>query len=473
MLEKGAGVGKLRILIVIVVALAVVVLAGGFVVMRRKSGGEKPTIVRVEPVQRAELIEFVTAPGGIEPKRKVEISAKVSARVVALPHEEGALVTKGDPNADPPVPPSILVQLDSKDLESRLRSARASRDGQAAQIEVEKARIAGQKASLLGTVARLEQAKTDLQRQGRLVATNDISQAEFDTVKLKVDELQSQYDSALHTLQSSELNLRVLQHNLEVADAGIVQAQETLSYTTITAPIDGTITRIEAEVGEMAIVGTMNNPGTVIMEVGDLSEMLVVAQVDEADVGKLKVGQKARVNIQAWPDKVFAGVVQTIALSRKIGTDGSKYYETKVLLIDPNERVFTGMTADVDIEVATHENVMVLPSQAVLGRKVDELPGELRDRLSEEEKKKAYTSVVYCVKDGKAVATLVKIGASNTTHTVIDSGLTDEDKVIVGPYKELEKLKHDQLVKDEREAKAEEEAKKKAAGDVNDVNKPR
>ncbi|MEN6334816.1 MAG: efflux RND transporter periplasmic adaptor subunit [Phycisphaerales bacterium] len=464
--------GKLRIVIVIVVALAVVALAGGFVVMRHKSTGEKPTIVRVEPVQRAELIEFVTAPGEIEPKRKVEISAKVSARVVALPHEEGALVTKGDPNANPPIPPSVLVRLDSKDLESSLRSAQASRDAQAAQIEVDRARIASQKASLIGTLATLEQAKTSFQRQGRLVASNDISQADFDQVKLKVDELQAQYEAAQHTLQSSELNLNVLEHNLEAADARIEQAQEALSYTTITAPIDGTITRTEAEVGEMAIVGTMNNPGTVIMEVGDLSEMLVVAQVDEADVSKLKVGQKARVSIQAWPDKVFAGVVQTVALSRKVGTDGSKYYETEVLLVDPNEQVFTGMTADVDIEVATHGSVLVLPSQAVLGRKVDELPVELRDKLSEEAKKKAYTSVVYCVKDGKAVATLVKIGASNTTHTVIEEGLGEGDKVIVGPYKELEKLKHDQLVKDEREAKAEEEAKKKAAGDVNDANKP-
>lgn len=465
--------GKLRIVIVIVVALAVVALAGGFVVMRHKSTGEKPTIVRVEPVQRAELIEFVTAPGEIEPKRKVEISAKVSARVVALPHEEGALVTKGDPNANPPIPPSVLVRLDSKDLESSLRSAQASRDAQAAQIEVDRARIASQKASLIGTLATLEQAKTSFQRQGRLVASNDISQADFDQVKLKVDELQAQYEAAQHTLQSSELNLNVLEHNLEAADARIEQAQEALSYTTITAPIDGTITRIEAEVGEMAIVGTMNNPGTVIMEVGDLSEMLVVAQVDEADVSKLKVGQKARVNIQAWPDKVFPGIVQTVALSRKVGTDGSKYYETEVLLVDPNEQVFTGMTADVDIEVATHGSVLVLPSQAVLGRKVDELPVELRDKLNEEEKKKAYTSVVYCVKDGKAVATLVKIGASNTTHTVIEQGLSEGDQVVVGPYKELEKLKHDQLVKDEREVKAEEEAKKKAAGDANDANKPR
>jgi HlyD family secretion protein len=464
-------VRKLRVLIIVVVALAVVGLAAGFVVKRRKVGGEKPTIVRIEPVQRAELIEFVSAPGEIEPKRNVEISAKVSARVVALPYKEGALVTKGDPNANPPVPPSVLVRLDSKDLESSLRSAEANRDAQAAQIEVEKARIAGQKASLLGTAATLEQARTNLQRQDRLVASKDISQAEFDQAKLKVEELQAQYEAAQHSLLSAELNLKVLEYNLEGADARIVQAQEALSHTTITAPIDGTITRIEAEVGEMAIVGTMNNPGTVIMEVGDLSEMLVVAQVDEADVSKLKVGQKARVNIQAWPDKVFPGVVQTIALSRKIGTDGSKYYETEVLLVDPNEQVFTGMTADVDIEVATHKDILVLPSQAVLGRKVDELSVDIRDKLTEEEKSKAYASIVYCCRDGKAVAVPVKIGASNATHTVIESGLTETDKVVVGPYKELEKMKHDQLIKDEREAKAEEEAKKKAgAKDANDPN---
>jgi multidrug efflux pump subunit AcrA (membrane-fusion protein) len=163
--------------------------------------------------------------------------------------------------------------------------------------------------------------------------------------------------------------------------------------------------------------------------------------------------------------------VQTIALSRKIGTDGSKYYETEVLLVDPNEQVFTGMTADVDIEVATHKDILVLPSQAVLGRKVDELSVDIRDKLTEEEKSKAYASIVYCCRDGKAVAVPVKIGASNATHTVIESGLTETDKVVVGPYKELEKMKHDQLIKDEREAKAEEEAKKKAgAKDANDPN---
>jgi hypothetical protein len=113
------------------------------------------------------------------------------------------------------------------------------------------------------------------------------------------------------------------------------------------------------------------------------------------------------------------------------------------------------MTADVDIAVAEHGDVLIVPSQAVLGRKVDELPVAIRDQLSEKEKEKAFASVVYCLKDGKAIATPVRIGASNTTHTVVESGLTAEDKIVIGPYKELEKLKHEQLVADEREQKKE------------------
>ncbi len=157
-----------------------------------------------------------------------------------------------------------------------------------------------------------------------------------------------------------------------------------------------------------------------------------------------------------------------------MGTQGAKYYETEVLLVDPSEQIFTGMTADVDIEVAEHRDVLVLPSQAVLGREVDSLPIEIRDRLSEEDKSKTFATVVYRYIDGKAVITPVRIGASNATHTIVESGIAPGEKIVVGPFKELEKLAHDQAIKDEREAKAEDDAKKKAekaqASDFNDVN---
>ena len=452
---------KLKIIIILVVVLAVVGAGGSMFLRRRAKGAQKPTTARIEQPQQGTLVEYVSAPGEIEPKSNVEISAKVSARIVALPYDEGQTVTKGDPNANPPVPASVLVRLDSKDWESQLLSAQASRDAQAAQIEVEQARIAGQKATLTGLNASLEQARTDFARNAELLKTKDISQVTYDQAKLKVEDLEAQYRSAGHSLQAAELNLKVLTHNLEAADARIDQAREALSYTTIRSPIDGTVTRLNAEVGEMAMTGTMNNPGTVIMEVGDLSEMLVVAQVDEADVGKLEVSQTARVHVQAWPDKVFDGVVRQIALSHKFGNQGTKYYETEVLLVDPNEQIFTGMTADVDIAVAQHEDILIVPSQAVLGRKVDELPIEIRDTLTEEEKAKAFASIVYRFNDGKAKATPVKIRASNTTHSAITSGLTADDRIVVGPYKELEKMKHEQLLADEREEKKKQEEEKK------------
>ena len=451
--------------IIIIVLIVLAVGAGGHFVMKSRGGNgkEKATAVRLDSPLRGRLVEYVSAPGEIEPLSNVEISAKVSARVVALPHDEGATVTKGDPNANPPIPPSILVKLDSKDWESQLVSAQASRAAQAAQIEVETARIASQKATLGGLKASLEQAQRDLQRQSELLRTKDISQATYDQAALAADDLDARYRSAEHNLLASELNLKVLRHNLEAADARIDQAKEALSYTTIVSPINGTVTRLNAEVGEMVMTGTMNNAGTIIMVVGDLSQMLVVAQVDEADVGKLKVGQKARVHIQAWPNKIFDGEVKTVALSHKFSNQGTKYYETEVLLIDPNEQVFTGMTADVDIAVAEHGEVLIVPSQAVLGRKTDELPVKIRDTLTEEEKKKAFKSVVYVYKDGKAIATPVKIGPSNTRQTLIESGLTAEDQIVVGPYKELEKLRHEQLIVDEREQEKEKDQKDKEA----------
>lgn len=465
---------KSRVVIVVVVVVLAVVSGAGMLVRAKLKASQKPTAVRIEQPQRGELVEFVIAPGEIEPKSKVEISAKVSARIVALPHEEGATVTCGDPNVDPPVPASVLVRLDSKDLESRLTSAEAGRSAQMAQIEVERARIASQRASLAGLEASLKQSERDLERQRGLLATKDIAQATFDQAQTRFDELKSQYEAARQTLQAAELNLVVLQHNLEVADAGIAQAREALSHTTITSPIDGVVTRLDAEVGEMVIMGTMNNPGTVIMVVGDLSKMLVVAQVDESDVGKLELGQKATVHIDAFADREFTGVVHSIALSHDLSFSRTKYYRTEILLDETQEKLYSGLTANVDIETRRHADILKVPTQAVLGREVDSLPLEIREKSAEVDVAKTFATVVYRYFNGKAVVTPVTIGQSDLTHTIIKSGITEEDKIVVGPYKVLESIKHDQVIQDEREAKAKPKATgaasdKETASDANDT----
>jgi len=459
-------VKKSRIIIISVIITLVVVSAAAIVYKVKTGASNKSTVVRIEKAQRGELIEFVSAPGEIEPKTHVEISAKVSARITELPYEEGDIVTCGSTDTNPPVPASVLLRLDDKDLQSRLLSAQASYSAQAAQIEVEKARIASQQANLIGLDASLKQAQRDLERQKGLLESQDISQATFDQTQLTFDELDSRYNSTKHTLNAAELNLVVLQHNLEAAGANVTQAKEALSYTTITSPIDGVVTRINAEVGEVVIFGTMNNPGTVIMEVADLSAMLVVAEVDEADVGKMEVGQKATVHVDAYPDNDFTGVVESIALAHTMSLARTKYYRTEILLEDSEEKLHSGLTAHVDIETRKNTDILKVPSQAVLGIEVDNLPLEIRENSSEVDTTKTFATVVYRYVDGKAVVTPVTIGQSNLTHTIIKSGITEEDKIIVGPYKVLESIKHDQKIRDEREVEAEKQKKKKRADDA-------
>jgi len=454
--------------IIIAIIVVLVVLWVGVSVIRKARMAKKIETVRIEKADRGDLIELVSAPGEIEPKKKVDMSAKVSARIVALPHKEGDRVTCGNPAANPPVPASLLVQLDAKDLESYLRSAQANRSAQAARVEVEKAAIASQNANLEGLASSLEEAQRDLERKKGLLESQDISLSVFDQAKYRVDGLIAQVAAAKHTLESVQLNLVVLKYNLEAADAAIAQAKEALSYTTITSPIDGVITRINAEVGEVVMTGTMNNPGTVILQVADLSQMLVVAQVDEADIGELRVGQTAKVSVRAFGDIDFTGTVDTIALTHRLSDNRTKYFRTEILLAGSPDvaKLYSGLTADVDIRTRTHKNVLKVPTQAVVAREVDLLPLEIRENSHELNKSKTHAIVVYRYIDGKAVVTPVKIGPSDLTHTIITAGISEEDEIVVGPFKVLDTLKHDQKLKDEREdeSQSDEDSDKPTAG---------
>ena len=227
------------------------------------------------------------------------------------------------------------------------------------------------------------------------------------------------------------------------------------------------------------VTGAINYPGTVIMEVSDRSKMLVVAQVDEADIGALEVGQRAVINVQAFPNIKFTGRVDEIALKHRFSANQTRYYRTEILLDnDANvSKLYTGLTADVDIETRKHPDVITVPSQAILAREVDSLPLDIRDKSAELDKGKKFATVVYRFIDGKAVATPVKAGQSDLTHTIVLAGLTEGDKVVMGPYKNLDNLKHDQKLKDERIAEAEKKAKEKSKktkvkteNDVNDSN---
>ncbi len=398
--------------------IVVVALPGDFVA----SLTPKPprTKVRVEPAVVDTLVETVTAPGEIEPLTKVEISGEISARIEQLPVREGDEVKSGD----------VIVRLDDRDLKAGLESAEARRDGERFRLQSEEARISG----LLKTLAF---AKKTLERQQALYDTGDVSRSALDEALERVEDLEA-------TVQSSTHEISVIESSLAATEADIARANQALEKTTIRAPMDGVVTLLNAEVGEVVLVGTMNNPGTVILTVADLSRMLLNARAAESDIAKIQEGQRARIHINAYPDEVFTGFVRRIALQRTTQLDGTGYFEIEVEIELSGRRIYSGLVANVDIEIAAHEGIVV-QSQAVVERLVEDLPQEIRE-LPLVDRNKKTTTVLYRMIDGKAVCTPVKPGASDLTHRVVREGLAIGDQVIVGPYKVLESIKHDALI---------------------------
>ena len=436
--------------VAVVVALGLIGGAVAWIASRQagalRNAGE--TVV-VEPVGRGELVEFIQAPGELEPRTRVMISAKIASRVKELPFKEGDRV-KAD---------EVLVRLDDTDLQAQCRAT-------AAQCEATKAQLAAAKANLAASKARIEtlrislaDAERNLGRLKGLLEVKDVSLKDVEDAQRQFDQAKIELEASLLQYQASELGLSTIDHQVEAAQAAVAREQETLSYTTIRSPIDGVVTSLNTKVGEMCITGTMNNPGTMLLEVADLSQMLLVARVDEADISSVEPGQEATVRIQAYPDSLFEGKVATVALVR-MGASGSasaaaaaagnaRVYKVEVLLKASSERLRSGLSAEVEIHTKRYTDVLKVPTQAVLGRPTTEIPPAVRDSLPNLDKKKPTATVVYRYINGEAVITPVEVGASDLTHTVIKSGLNEGDRVITGPFEALDRLNQGKKVKEQ------------------------
>lgn len=381
---------------------------------KRFDPSQQATYVRVEQAAAGSLTRTVSAPGQIEPKTKVEISAQVSARIVELPFRENEPVKPGD----------VVVRLDDRDLQAAVNSAHANHKSQLAQLDRAKAEFA--------------RMTTELGRAKELFASKDLSKSEL-------DQTETEYARA-------EANLRSAQFAVDIAQANIVRAEKDLSNTVVTATFDGVITRLNAEVGELVVIGTLNNPGSVIMEIADLSVMLLKARVDEANIARVNEGQSAKVFVNAFPDNPVSGRVDKVGLKREVDRDGTAFFQTEILLDKPEAMLLrSGMTANADIDVETFESVVKVPSQAVLDRSIDDLPTEVLEAAPFVDRNKKFVRVVFVMENGRARPRAVDPGASDLTHTVIRAGLAASDPpVIVGPFKVLAQLKHDQRVDDER-----------------------
>jgi HlyD family secretion protein len=379
--------------------------------------------VRQGTAKKQTLVESVSAPGTVEPKRKVDVSAEVSARILELPLREGSQVKKGD----------VLVKLDGRDLTAALTSAEARRDGEKFRLESERSRI-------LGTQENLANSKLQLARQQNLFVTGDVSKQALDDAQTKTKDLESQ-------LHAAEQTLSQLQKTIESSQAQIEQAREQLRKTVIVSPIDGVVTVLTAEVGELVMVGTMNNAGTRIMTVADLGEMRLNARVSETDIARIAVGVTAEVFINAYKDQPFAGKVEEVALARTLEKDGTSTFKVLVSLDLKGKVIPSGLTGNVDLNVASTDGIVV-PSQAIVDRKVEELPKAVAaDSLVQ--KTKLTTPIVLVVKDGIVSLRPVVSGVSNMSDTIVVQGLKEGETVVTGPYRSLESLKEGDRVKEE------------------------
>jgi HlyD family secretion protein len=401
---------KTKIIIAVVVLLAV----GGIVFASVRSKGKEGTPVSFGKVERTDIVSKVSANGRIDAKRKVDLSAHVMGQIINLAVREGDNVKKGD----------FLLQIDQKQLA-------ASAEGAAASM---RALFSDRDAAR----ASLSEAERNYERARSNFAEKIIPQTELDRARTALD--------------SARANVSGIEQRIGQARANVTAARDTLSKTTMTAPMAGIITALPVEEGEVAVIGTMNNPGTKLLTIADMSEVEAVMEVDETDIPHVKIGQRATVTIDAYPNKTFTGLVTEVGsspITRNGVSAGSEAinFEVKIQLENPPAGVRPGFSASADIVTGTRAKVLAIPIQALVVR----------------EKKSGAKSVdeegVYVHKNGQAQFAAIATGLAGDANVEVTRGLTDGQEIVTGPFRALRELKDGTKIRKQEEEKKEGEKK--------------
>jgi HlyD family secretion protein len=411
-----------------IVGLVSLIVVGGIGAGAAASRNEKPLEVRMELVQERDLVAIVSASGWIRPHRKVDVQADIMGRIVELNVREGDEVSRGQ----------VLMRIDPTQYQAAVARAQAG-------VSEALARESQAKANVIQAKRANDRARALASQGENLISRQQVEDAE---TQLEVQQ---------------EL-LRAAQYGVQMARAGLAEAQDQLNKTVIRAPMNGVITRLEVEEGETAIVGTMNNPGSLLLTVADLSAMEAVIRVDETDVPELKLGDSASVEIDAFPKAKFIGRVTEISHSSTRNPDAvsqqggagtqSVDYEIVIRLDNPPRTLRSDLSATAEVVTAARRKVLSIPIIALTVRErgnVKALPsddpkakqaGEAaeRDKSLDEEG-------VFVVKDGKAKFVQVKTGITGREHFEVLQGLTPKDTVVAGPYEAVRALEDDKLVK--------------------------
>jgi HlyD family secretion protein len=388
------------------VIVVVVVAAIGAKVAR---GGNTGTEVRLETVTRRDLVATVTASGKIKPKTKVDISADITGRIIELPVVESQRVHKGD----------LLIRIDPSTFEASVARAEAL--------------LASAQAAEIQATANRDQAERALGRAKELRAQNSnlISDEQL-------EQAQTQFDVAAAIELSS-------QRQVDQARAGLQEARDQLAKTVLRAPMDGQVTRVAVEAGEVAVPGTFSRETGLLMTVSDLSVIQVNVQVDETDVVRLALGDSAEITIDAYPDTTFSGRVTKISQSSvslataATGSDRAVDYNVEVTLDNPPPDVRPDLSATAKIVTDTRKDALSIPIIALTVREHTPISTETAPQDTTKAKKE--TEGVFVVQAGLAQFRPVKVGIAGEEHFEVLDGLQPGDSIVAGPYQAIRDLK--------------------------------
>lgn len=438
---------KLRLAWIIAVAGLLAAGAGAGVYFKHKSAA-KESVVTTEQAVVKSITQLVNATGKIQPEVEVKISPEVAGEIVELTVREGSAVRKGD----------LLVRIKP--------------DTYRYQVEQQEANLVAAKATAVLNRAQLQKSREDFKRVEDLFGKKLVSESDFTAARTAVAVAEANHDNALAQIRRTEGLLS--------------QSRDQLSKTTIVAPMDGTVSSLSSEVGER-VVGTGSFAGTEIMRVANLDDMEVRVNVNENDVVNVKVGDRARITIDAYPARRFTGVVKEIAsAARTTGMNTQEEvtnFQVKIRIADKDVRLRPGMSATVDIETQTVAGVVAVPIQSVTVRsregsktieqlaenrekKAKETQGEgsanaVNERQQRERERADRESLlrVVFVRTGDTVRMVpVETGIGDTTHMEIKSGIKAGDEVVSGPFSVIMRsLKDGAKIRIEKPKKKEDE----------------
>jgi HlyD family secretion protein len=432
----------------ILIGVGVVLILGAIAYANFNFRRNEGVTVNTEAIAKRNLEAIVSASGKIQPKRFVNISADTMGRVTGLAVNEGDTVRVGQ----------FLLQIDPRNLRTSVQQREASLA--AAQSTAEQLKLA-----LEAARTALKQAEDNYTRQQQLWKGGL-------TTKENLDKAENELKMRQAELRSEEQNVQTQRLRMQQEQATLESARYDLSKVRIESPIDGIVTRRNIEEGEMVVVGTMNNAGTVLLTIADMAVIEAEVEVDETDIPSVSLGQIAKVTIDAIPDRTFTGKVTEIGNSpiEVTGQASRQATNFKVVVQLDNEipEVRPGFTCTAEITTATRGEVVSVPIQATTVREmvVDEKGEIVRTPETEGRRRPRPGAVqasdlkagqsrkelegVFVVHEGKAVFTPVKTGIAGEKYFEVLSGLKEGEQVIIGPFSSVRELSDGATVKVEQ-----------------------